>query len=84
MAIQTHESGAQLFDLLEVRSLAQSGRAREIRLQHGLSLAEIAGAIGTTASTIQRWENGLRKPYGEIALRYGSLLDALARRLEER
>lgn len=82
MAIQAAGQTTQILDLLEVRSLARSGRAREIRHQSQLSLAEVAGAVGTTPSTIQRWENGLRKPYGDIALRYGALLDALARRLE--
>jgi DNA-binding transcriptional regulator YiaG len=83
MAIQTADGAAQLLDLVDVRALAKSGRARVIRVDSGLSLADIAGAIGTTAPTVHRWETGARKPYGDTALRYGALLDALARRLED-
>jgi DNA-binding transcriptional regulator YiaG len=83
MTTQAPEMPA-ILDLVEVRALARSGRAKEIRVASALSLAEIARAIGTTAATIHRWENAARKPYGELALRYGALLDALARRLENR
>lgn len=69
----------QLLDLVSVRALARSGRAREIRAAAGLSLADVGGAVGVAAGTVQRWENGLRKPYGAPALRYGALLDALDR-----
>ena len=70
--------------LARVRELAESGRAREVRLASRLSLYDVAGAIGSTASTIQRWESGLRRPYGVPAMRYGALLDALARQLDNR
>lgn len=67
----------QLLDLVSARALAKSGEARHIRTAAGLSLADVGGAISVSAATIQRWENGLRKPYGEAALRYGALLAAL-------
>jgi len=81
--MQAFQTGAELLDLAEVRALAKSGRAREIRVDSALSLADVAGAIGVTAPTVQRWEKGLRKPFGQAALRYGALLDVLARRLED-
>lgn len=82
MTIQTPELPA-ILDLVEVRSLARSGRAKQIRVASELSLADLARASGTTPATISRWENGARKPYGDAALRYGALLQALAERLED-
>jgi len=78
MAITT-AANEQLLDLIGVRQLAKSGAARGIRTAAGLSLADVGGAIGVAAATVQRWENGLRRPYGEAALRYGALLEALAK-----
>lgn len=79
IATATDPRSEQLLDLVGVRGLARSGRAREIRIAAGVSLADVAGAIGVAAGTVQRWENGLRKPYGSAALRYGALLDALGK-----
>jgi DNA-binding transcriptional regulator YiaG len=72
----------QLLELVTVRDMAKSGRALEIRTAAGLSLSDLAGAIGVAAPTVQRWEQGVRRPYGDAALRYGALLDALARRTD--
>jgi transcriptional regulator with XRE-family HTH domain len=66
--------------LLAARELSQSGRARELRQRAGLSLYEMAAAVGVAAATIHRWEHGQRRPHGEAALRYGAVLDLLARR----
>jgi DNA-binding transcriptional regulator YiaG len=63
--------------LVEARQLASSGEARQIRQQAGLSLAEIAEAVGVGRATVYRWETGLRSPHGAPARRYGSLLRAL-------
>jgi len=61
--------------------MCSSGRARLIRLNAALSLAEIAAAIGgdppVSPSTIFRWERGDRSPHGEAATRYCELLDDL-------
>jgi DNA-binding transcriptional regulator YiaG len=73
----------QTLSLARVRAMAQSGRAREIRLAAKLSLYDVAGAIGSNASSVQRWETGQRRPYGAAALRWTGLLDALARQLEQ-
>jgi transcriptional regulator with XRE-family HTH domain len=74
---------ASVLDLAQVRLLARSGQARELRVDNELSLADVASAVGSTRATISRWERGLRRPRGEVALRYGALLVALGRRLEE-
>jgi len=79
----TTTTSDRLLDLVEVRALAKSGRAREIRLRAGLSLADLGGAVGVSAPTIQRWENALRRPYGDAALRYGRLLEALSQSVND-
>lgn len=67
----------QVVDLAATRALARSGEARAIRQRAGLSLREMATALGVTRSALQRWEVGLRTPRGESAARYGALLAAL-------
>jgi DNA-binding transcriptional regulator YiaG len=67
-------------DLLEVsrvRSLTKAGRAREIRVHACVSAAEVAAALGVSPSTVLRWEEGERAPRGDIARRYGELLEGL-------
>jgi transcriptional regulator with XRE-family HTH domain len=70
-----------LLALVDVRELARSGRAREIRLASGLSLYDVAGSIGSSAPVLSRWETGQRRPYGPAALRWHALLQALERRV---
>jgi DNA-binding XRE family transcriptional regulator len=70
---RTHDPVA----LVRVRRLASSGVAKKRREDAGLSIADIAEAIGVSATTVFRWENSLRRPTGEAALRYGRLLDEL-------
>jgi DNA-binding transcriptional regulator YiaG len=83
MAISTSPTvDDDVLALARVRELAESGRARSIRTAARLSLADVAGAIGSTASSVQRWENGARRPYGQAALRWCALLDALERQRE--
>jgi transcriptional regulator with XRE-family HTH domain len=81
--VVTQSRPEHLLDLVIVRGLARTGAAREIRTGAGLSLADVGGAIGVAAATVQRWENGLRRPYGEAALRYGALLGALRDHLND-
>ena len=66
--------------LAAVRARAASGAARSIRRGAGLSLSEVADQIEVSTSTVFRWERRQRKPRGEAALRYGSLLDELMAR----
>jgi DNA-binding transcriptional regulator YiaG len=63
--------------LARIRELAVSGRAREIRQRHSLSLTEMAAAIPAGANTVARWEVGDRRPRGEAALRWLEILDSL-------
>jgi transcriptional regulator with XRE-family HTH domain len=73
----------QVLDLARVRRLASSGEARRVRLAAGLSLYDLAGAVGVAAATVHRWERGESRPSGEAALRYGALLGAVARQVRE-
>lgn len=61
-----------------VRALVKSGAAKEIRLRHGLSLQDVADAIGADQSTVGRWERGERRPDSSVAfIEYGRLLGSL-------
>jgi transcriptional regulator with XRE-family HTH domain len=75
--------------LARVRQLAASGRAREIRIEAGVSLGEIAADVGCTPTCIWRWEraddnpNG-RSPTGAAAIRYLRVLERLESQLDGR
>lgn len=66
--------------LATARALARSGRALTLRESAGLSRAEVAGACGVSRVTVHRWENGDNLPRAEAGIRYGELLERLARR----
>lgn len=54
-----------------------SGRGRTVRAAARLSQSDVARAVGATHAAVSAWECGRRKPKGDLALRYGALLDAL-------
>jgi len=66
--------------LVRVRDLAASGKARRIRVMARLSLAEMARDLGVSDVTLSRWERGLCRPRGDAAVAYGALLDQLLER----
>jgi hypothetical protein len=66
-----------LIAVSKVRARCLDGTARQIRLAHRLSLAEMALPLDVQPITVLRWERAERLPRGDLALRYGSLLDAL-------
>jgi len=68
---------AQLLRLAEVRAAFSSGEAQRLREAADLSISEIARACGVDQSTVWRWERGIRKPHGRLALAYGEILDSL-------
>ncbi|MGY4994094.1 helix-turn-helix domain-containing protein [Streptomyces sp. 900105245] len=57
-----------------VRALVANGKAREQRESRRLTLREIADAIGSSPSTIHRWEKGTSLPRGAHALRWADAL----------
>jgi DNA-binding transcriptional regulator YiaG len=64
--------------LARLRSMCSDGRARQIRVQLDIDLAELAGAIDVEPQRLYRWETDRARPTGDAALRYLQALDALA------
>lgn len=65
--------------LSRLRAMLASGEARRVRTAAGLSYREAGDGCGVSLTTIYRWENGMRAPRGEVALRYLAILEALAK-----
>lgn len=63
--------------LRRVRALVASGAAQAMRVNAGLTFAEVARAANVADKTIRRWEARERVPHGAAALRYLAVLDAL-------
>lgn len=70
-------AAAATLAVIEARQLAASGAGQMIREASGLSLAELGAAIGVDASTIFRWEEGSRRPFGGNAVAYRDFLKRL-------
>lgn len=61
--------------LTRARKWVATGLAAEVREAAGLSLREVASAVGVASpATPSRWERGERKPRGVAGARYGRLL----------
>jgi transcriptional regulator with XRE-family HTH domain len=67
----------EIVALALTRRLAADGSARRLREENGLSLADVGNAIGTSPTTIWRWEHGERSPHGNLAIRYAAVLSGL-------
>jgi transcriptional regulator with XRE-family HTH domain len=46
------------------------GLARALRLEAGLTLAEVGEVFGVSHVAVLRWETGQRTPRGDVAARY--------------
>lgn len=64
--------------LSAARTHAATGSGRSIRKDAGLSIAEIAAAIGVAEPTVWRWEEGKHRPRGAAGIRWAALLAELA------
>lgn len=65
-------------ELSRLRTMLRSGAARSVRLAAGLTLGDVARAVGVGKPTVLRWETGERIPRAdEAALRYWALLRGL-------
>lgn len=60
--------------------MVATGVARQIRIEAGLSQAELANAVGVHKMTVHKWEHKKQRPRGEAALRYAEILDELSSR----
>src|SRR5258708_24089470 len=67
-------------DLLWLRDLIASGRARALRESAGLSATALAHDLEVNPSQVIRWERGERYPRGANARRYARTLRKLAAR----
>jgi transcriptional regulator with XRE-family HTH domain len=67
----------QVVRLAVARQFSLSGEGRVIRCRAGLSLSEIAAAVGRSPVTIFRWERAERTPTGAQAVAWADLLDQL-------
>lgn len=75
-----HPCGVESKELLALslaRRLSASGQALVIRQGAGLSLKDVADAVGSTPSGVWRWERGERAPRGLPGVAYGNLLREL-------
>lgn len=72
------QTADELRELAWVRVALSNGKAREIRVQSRLTTGDVATAVDVTPVTVWRWENRLRSPRGDVALRYGRFLRSLA------
>ena len=70
-------TATDLIELRDLRRFLRTGQARRLRLRAGLSLQEVAGAVGASAPAVFRWEVAERVPRGERAVRYWRLLQSL-------
>ena len=59
------------------RSLPCPAERRLLRLRAGLTLADVAESIGTTAPSVSRYETGRRSPRGLILDKYLEAIKAL-------
>ncbi|HEV8278321.1 MAG TPA: helix-turn-helix transcriptional regulator [Streptosporangiaceae bacterium] len=71
-------SSNSMRDLLELRSLIESGRAQELRESAGLSATALALDMGVNPSQVLRWEQKQRFPNGANARKYAKTLRRLA------
>ena len=73
----------ETLQLVRMRDMVRGGLVRELRIGAGLSLSEVARAVGVTPGAVHHWERGIRLPQGQAAVRYALLicsLESLARR----
>lgn len=65
--------------LAGARELTRHGRGRREREQHGVSLEELAAAVGVSVVELMAWELGEREPAGSEAADYLRVVRALGR-----
>ena len=77
MSLDTFEDMSNIAVFISQRNAIADGSAREIRKKAGLTLVDVANALGVSATTVGRWESGQRVPRLAPASRYIRLLAEL-------
>ncbi len=67
----------EIVRLVAARTYAAEGTGRSIRRASGLTMSEVATAVGVSEPTICRWEQGQSRPRGIPAVRWADLLTEL-------
>ena len=62
---------------LKARGLPEPAECLRIRSDAGIARADIAVELGVTRQAVYQWEQGLRRPRGQLAADYLDLLRAL-------
>ena len=75
-------SATEADQLADLYRMTRNGKARDVRIKSGLSLAMVGRSVGCDASVISRWERGQRRAHGPTAVAYLELLRRLARAQE--
>lgn len=65
--------------LIAARRKVRDGTARSIRINAGLTLAQLAALVGVSESAISRSERCERNPRPDVLLRWMEVLDELER-----
>lgn len=65
--------------LADARRLAWSGQGRRARERSGISLEELAAAVGVPVLELMAWELGERAPRGIAAVDYVRVVGGLSR-----
>jgi len=67
---------ADILDPVTVTDAATFGQAvREARLAHGLSMGQLASAVGRTAAAVRSWERDEAVPDGDVLERLADVLE---------
>lgn len=64
----------RLSRISDARAAVSGGRIKDLRLRAHLSQSEIARAVDVAPATVSRWENAMRLPRGEKAVRLARVL----------
>ena len=66
-----------------LKGLPEPTERRRLRIMAGLTLQDVAAAVGVTRSAISRWELGSRSPYQRHLGPYVAVLTVISEELRE-
>lgn len=68
---------ADLPKLVQALRLGETGRGRRVRERSGISVRQLALALGVNQADLSRWERGLSRPRSVSALRWLEAVETL-------